>query len=104
MRFRPHSADSTILHLWADRFILGVAPIDYGLAILFIPFGFRLAPDTLSSKFFFLYLASEALPPLSDTSSWSQAVRDFNPPDRCAAQRTLRPLLTSRTGNNSVIR
>src|SRR5271165_7679501 len=34
----------------ADRFVLGVAPIDYGPALLRIPFGFRLATDTLSSE------------------------------------------------------
>jgi hypothetical protein len=34
----------------ADRFVLGVAPIDYGPVLLRIPFGFRLATDTLSSE------------------------------------------------------
>jgi hypothetical protein len=33
----------------ADRFVLGVAPIDYGPVLLRIPFGFRLATDTLPS-------------------------------------------------------
>ena len=33
----------------ADRFILGVAPIDYSLALLLMPFGFHLAMDTLPS-------------------------------------------------------
>ena len=31
----------------ADRFVLGVAPIDYGPVLLRIPFGSRLAADTL---------------------------------------------------------
>ena len=34
----------------ADRFVLGVAPFDYGPVLLRIPFGFRLAADTLSSE------------------------------------------------------
>jgi hypothetical protein len=33
----------------ADRFIIGVAPIDYGPVLLRIPFGFHLTMDTLSS-------------------------------------------------------
>src|ERR1039457_5199840 len=34
---------------WADRFIVGAAPIDYGPVFLLIPFGFHLTMDTLSS-------------------------------------------------------
>ena len=33
----------------ADRFIVGVAPIDYGPVLLLMPFGFHLAMDTLPS-------------------------------------------------------
>lgn len=33
----------------ADRFIFGVAPIDYGPVLLRMPFGFHLAMDTLPS-------------------------------------------------------
>ena len=33
----------------ADRFIMGVAPLDYGPVLLRKPFGFRLAADTLPS-------------------------------------------------------
>ena len=33
----------------ADRFIIGVAPIDYGPGLLLKPFGFHLAMDTLPS-------------------------------------------------------
>ncbi len=33
----------------ADRFILGVAPLDYGPVLLLMPFGFRLTADTLPS-------------------------------------------------------
>jgi hypothetical protein len=54
----------------ADRFIVGVAPIDYGPVLLLMPFGFHLAMDTLPSrelrKGARLSLASEELPPLSD--------------------------------------
>ena len=35
--------------LLADRFILGVAPIDYGPVLLLMPFGFHLTVDTLPS-------------------------------------------------------
>jgi len=34
----------------ADRFVLGVASIDYGPVLLRIPFGSRLAAGTLSSE------------------------------------------------------
>jgi hypothetical protein len=33
----------------ADRFIFGVAPIDYSPVLLLMPFGFHLAMDTLPS-------------------------------------------------------
>jgi len=33
----------------ADRFIIGVTPIDYGPELLLKPFGFHLTVDTLSS-------------------------------------------------------
>src|ERR1700689_2186842 len=33
----------------ADRFIIGVAPIDYSPVLLFMPFGFHLTMDTLPS-------------------------------------------------------
>jgi hypothetical protein len=34
----------------ADRFIFGVAPIDYGPVLLLMPFGFHLTMDTLPSE------------------------------------------------------
>ncbi len=34
----------------ADRFIIGVAPIDYGPVLLFMPFGFHLTMDALPSR------------------------------------------------------
>ena len=49
----------------ADRFIVGVAPIDYGPEFLRRPFGFHLTVDTLPSPVM-LTGASEALPPLLD--------------------------------------
>ena len=49
----------------ADRFISGF-PIDYGPVLLLMPFGFRLATDTLPSEEN-ISSASEALPPLLDT-------------------------------------
>jgi hypothetical protein len=38
----------------ADRFIFGVAPIDYGPVLLRMPFGFHLTMDTLPSEGLFL--------------------------------------------------
>jgi hypothetical protein len=35
--------------LSADQFIFGVEPLDYGPVLLLMPFGFRLAADTLPS-------------------------------------------------------
>jgi hypothetical protein len=35
---------------WADRFISGLSPIDYGPVLLRKPFGFLLAMDTLPSE------------------------------------------------------
>ena len=34
----------------ADRFIFGVAPIDYSPVLLLMPFGFHLTMDTLPSE------------------------------------------------------
>src|ERR1700746_632440 len=34
----------------ADRFILGIVPIDYGPVLLLMPFRFHLAMDTLPSE------------------------------------------------------
>ena len=55
---------------WADRFIIGVAPIDYGPGLLLRPFGFHLAMDTLpsgvlprSSTFFPLSLGQRGITP-----------------------------------------
>ena len=36
----------------ADLFVFGVAPIDYSPILLLMPFGFRIAPDTLPSGIF----------------------------------------------------
>src|SRR6266852_1673808 len=105
----------------ADRFIFGVAPIDYGPVLLLMPFGFHLAMDTLpsgatTSGGFRSALAvsgfrrrarlgfsipSSSLRPARHyprfrlRHSSSEHRRDFNPPEQCAAQRTLCPLLTS---------
>ncbi len=82
---------------WADRFIIGVAPIDYGPGLLLRPFGFHLAMDTLpsgvlprSSTFFPLSLRPARNYPrfwIWRPSSGRQ--RDFNPPEQRAAQHTL---------------
>jgi hypothetical protein len=49
----------------ADRFVVGVASIDYGPVLLLMPFGSHLAVDTLPSRAD-RSLADEALPPSSD--------------------------------------
>jgi hypothetical protein len=48
----------------ADRFVIGVAPIDYGPVLLLMPFGLHLTMDALPCPIFIG--PSEALPPLSD--------------------------------------
>jgi hypothetical protein len=49
----------------ADRFIVGMAPIDCGPELLLMPFGFHLTVDTLPSSAS-IPEASEALPSPSD--------------------------------------
>ena len=73
----------------ADRFIFGVAPIDYGPVLLRMPFGFHLTMDTLPS-------GDSLLRPTTVLAavSWIwrhsfERQRDFNPPEQRAAQRTL---------------
>src|SRR6266849_2532678 len=100
----------------ADRFIFGVAPIDYGPVLLLMPFGFHLTMDTLPSGatasggsrsalavsgFRFRARLGVSIPANSlrparhyprfrIRHSSSEHRRDFNPPEQCAAQRTLR--------------
>ena len=74
--------------------VVGVAPIDYGPILLLKPFGFRIAPDTLSSNGFRRWLARH-YPHLWIRRSSFERRRDLNPPDSCAAQRTLWPHPTS---------
>jgi hypothetical protein len=100
----------------ADRFIFGVAPIDYGPVLLLMPFGFHLTMDTLPSGVtasggfrsalavssfrlrarLGVSIPSSSLRParryprLWIRRSSSEHRRDFNPPEQCAAQRTLR--------------
>ena len=57
---------------WADRFIIGVAPIDYSPGLLLRPLGFHLAMDTLPSgvrprnSTFFPLSGQRGITPLSD--------------------------------------
>ena len=103
----------------ADRFVIGVAPIDYGPVLLRKPTGFGLTTDTLSSGCrcsrqnanvgpspwlcpsfptscpFRVHLIHAPRPARHYPRFWiwrssSERQRDFNPPDSCAAQRTLR--------------
>jgi hypothetical protein len=55
----------------ADRFIIEVALIDYGLVFLLKPFGFHLTVDTLPSGGF-----SPAPEPLLPGSDMSPLIRD----------------------------
>jgi len=99
----------------ADRFIFGVAPIDYGPVLLLMPFGFHLAVDTLPSRepqvggfrsalacfrlslscpvrlLHTLHLLRPArhYPRVRIWRSSFERQRDFNPPEQRAAQRTL---------------
>src|SRR6266487_1585967 len=72
----------------------GFPPIDYSPLLLLKPFGFQITPDTLSSSEISRWPARH-YPRLWIQRPSSERRRDFNPPDSCAAQRTLRPLLTS---------
>jgi hypothetical protein len=73
----------------ADLFIVGVAPIDYGPILLLRLFGFRIAPDTLSSTGLRRWPARH-YPCLWIQRPSSERWRDFNPPDSRATQHTLR--------------
>jgi len=114
----------------ADRFLVGVAPIDYSPVLLLMPFGFHLAVDTLPSgepqvaasgppwlvssfrfraRLGFLHTFHLPRPARHYPRVWirrssSERRRDFNPPEQRAAQRTLCPPLTSapRSGRFSV--
>src|SRR5271170_4183049 len=65
----------------------GSPPIDYSPILLLKPFGFRIAPDTLSSDEN-LVGQRGITPRLWIQRPSSERRRDFNPPDSCAAQRT----------------
>ncbi len=98
----------------ADRFVFGVAPIDYGPVFLLMPFGFHLAVDTLPSgtseqrlqvrlgclqlsplcPFRLLHTFHSLRPARNYPRFWirhpsPERRGDFNPLDQCAAQRTL---------------
>jgi hypothetical protein len=77
----------------ADLFIVGVAPIDYSPILLLRLFGFRIAPDTLSSTGLRRWPARH-YPCLWIQRPSSERWRDFNPPHSCATQHTLRPCPT----------
>jgi hypothetical protein len=105
----------------ADRFISGVAPIDYGPILLLKPFRFHLAMDTLPSgvlrnggfrsalicfqlslscPFRLLHTFPSLRPARHYPRFWirrssSERRRDFNPHEQRAAQHTICPLLTS---------
>src|SRR5215467_3353535 len=66
----------------------GSPPFDYSPILLLKPFGFRIAPDTLSSIGLRRWPARH-YPRLRIQRPSSGRRRDFNPPDSCAAQRTL---------------
>jgi hypothetical protein len=101
--------------LSTDRFVFGVAPLDYGPVLLLMPFGFRLATDTLPSgepqnggfrsalavsdfrlraRLGFSIPSTFPQPARSYSRFWIQRSsferrRDLNPPELCAAQRTV---------------
>ena len=71
----------------ADLFIVGVAPIDYSPILLLKLFGFRIAPDTLSSTGLRRWPARH-YPCLWIQRPSSERWRDFNRPDSHATQHT----------------
>src|SRR6476469_4369860 len=78
----------------------GSPPFDYSPILLLKPFGFRITPDTLSSSEQTRW-PTRHYPRLWIQRPSSERRRDFNPPDSCAAQRTLRRGLTSRVRASS---
>ena len=78
------------LHVADIEGVLGaaIAPIDCSPILLLKPFGFRIAPDTLSSNGFCRWVARH-YPHLWIGRSSFERRRDLNAPDSCAAQRTL---------------
>jgi hypothetical protein len=103
-------------HLWPTGSSSGCAPIDYGPVFLRMPFGFHLTMDTLPSgaiasggcrsalavsgfrlraRLGFSIPSISLRPARHYPRFWirrssSERRRDFNPPEQCAAQRTLR--------------
>ena len=103
-------------HLWPTGSSSGCAPIDYGPVLLRMPFGFHLTMDTLPSgaiasggfrsalavsgfrlraRLGFSIPSISLRPARHYPRFWirrssSERRRDFNPPEQCAAQRTLR--------------
>src|SRR6476619_5800104 len=67
----------------------GSPPFDYSPILLLKPFGFRITPDTLSSSEQTRW-PTRHYPRLWLQRPSSERRRDFNPPDSCVAQRTLR--------------
>ena len=60
--------------------------LDYGPAVLLMPFGFHLAVDTLPSGY---HRPAKHYPRFWIWHPSSGCQRDLNPPNQCAAQRTL---------------
>src|SRR5258705_13814886 len=71
-----------------DLVVRRVPPIHSGQRLLLKPFGFQIGPETLSSNGFRRWLARH-YPHLWIRRSSFERRRDLNPPDSCAAQRTL---------------
>src|ERR1700693_5383176 len=74
--------------IFGRRVHQGSPPFDYSPILLLKPFGFRITPDTLSSIGLRRWPARH-YPRLWIQHPSSECRRDFNPPDSCAAQRTL---------------
>ena len=68
--------------------------LDYGPAVLLMPFGFHLAVDTLPSGVPLVRRPARHYPRFWIWRPSSERQRDSNPPDLCAARRTLWPRLT----------
>jgi len=72
----------------ADLFIVGVAPIDYSPILLLKPFGFRIAPDTLSSG---IHRATGSRSVLAVSGFRLRARLDFSIPSCSPGQRGITP-------------
>src|SRR6516164_3527680 len=83
----------------ADRFIIGVAPADYGPVLLLMPFGFHLTMDTLPSG---LTASSGCRSALAVSGFRLRARLDFSIPAALSGRRGVTPAFGYDTPHSSI--